>query len=223
VFCQSAGGQRWIATLDAQNRLTRWPATAGEAPKSPADVGTHIVYVRDREPQELRCLDVATGRTAPVQFAGLGAAEARPVAVAARGRDVAITYVQSGGKSPAARVVAVATWPASVPAGGVSLAGRWAVGHALADDAVALTPDPDVVLIAAQVGDPPATSASLALARAGGRARRLSYGFDAARAPALSADGRVAFLSAAGTLHVAPLPAAAVAMPAPMVFPAAPR
>jgi hypothetical protein len=224
VFCQARGGERWIAALDGDGRLTRWESTGADDPASPADLGSHVVYVRRRAPAGLRCIDVATGRVAGVRLAGLGDASARALAVTARGNDVAITYQTSDAKRPADRIIAVATWPAAAPgsAGGVELSGRWAVGLGLADDSVCFAPFTDLLLIALDTGDAQRSSPSIAVVRSDATLRRLTFGFTAARAPRLGADGkRLAFTTDVGTVRVATLPPDALSMPRPLVFPPA--
>jgi len=222
VLSQVQDDQRWIASLEDGDRLAAWPATAADDPASPADAGTHILYVRRRAPAGLRAVEIATGRIVPVQLAGLESDVARPLAVTARGRDIAITYQRKDATDPAARVVATALWPAQPAGSSIVLEGRWAVGVLLADDAACFVPGDDAVVITVRFGDGPAATSGLAVVRRDALLRRLSFGSARARKPQLAPGGRIAFLSGDATLQVGTLSAAALTTPAPLVFSAAP-
>jgi hypothetical protein len=209
---------------------TRTPfhVTASDRPSNPIFVGDHILYVRQEPPRSLRVLDPKSSRVRAARLEELDPGTATPIAIVGRGSSVAITYVPGRLEHEAQRVIATATWPdvdlASVPERGVvEMPGRWATQLTLADDAICWSPDGDRVLAMVgvrQLDDSGVTThlePSLAVVQANGRYRRLAFGFDSLRAPAMRGF-RLALLSGSATLHTTQLDASVFKIPEVRVF-----
>jgi hypothetical protein len=215
--CIGTGARRRVASFDgARGAWTEFAATAADAPSSPTWVADRIVYVRGAAPPGLRALDPRTGRSVAVRLVGLGDDLAVPEFVRGRGKNIVITLRPSRLEHPSTRVVVTATWPAEAGGDPVQVPGRWATQLRLADAAVDWAPAGDrvvaSVLVTDERGKPTAEGASLCVVEPGGMVRRLTFGIDRPRRPAVARE-RIAFVSGGGQLHVARLPLAAYRIP----------
>ena len=217
VVCQVGAAGRWLAALDDAGNVTRWPATAGDDPTSPADAGDYILYVRRTQPPGIRALEVATGRVRDVRFRTADAPGTPPRAIAVRGRDVAVTFRGDDAAADAEVVVAVATWNAA--GGDVVLDAQRGLGLPLADDAIAWVGDTDRLLVASRHGGQVTARSSVACVQPDGTIRRLTFAPAVVRQPRLDAAARLLFLGANDVLYTAQLAPAAFEVPQAMVFP----
>jgi len=217
---RAGAGAPAAAAQEAALRAVR-AAAAAENPQSPCAIGPYIVYVRGTRDAELRTLDTRTGRVHPVRFAGLARGAATPLAVTARGNEVAVTFAQGPAKDGQTQhVLATGTWPAATPGDTVDVTGRWATRLALYDPRVAWIPDQDALFASVALPDLP-ERAALCVVTPKGRVRRLSYGVQAARAP-VAAAGRLEFLCGTDDRRSIALDPAQLVLPEGRVFPGTP-
>ncbi len=210
AFVQIEEGRRRLALYDLRTReLQAFDVTAADQPASPTFVEGSILYVRSAAPGGLRVLDPKSGRVREVALQGLARSEATPVAVRARERDIALTYVRAQPSDPQQRVIATATWPASPAARDpIELPGRWATELGLADDHVSWLPGQRRVLASIGIrvldaaGNTERVVSSIAIVHQSAVYRRLSFDLERVRRPAWHGT-RLAFLSAAGDVRVA--------------------
>ena len=219
-LCASADGRRvaFVQQLDGSTRLAEvdlttaalhvHAATAADMPGSPCYVGDALLYVRGAGSGGLRVLE-PDGRVRAVYLEGLTSGEAQPLFVAARGRELVITFIQPKRQLDSHRIVVTAGWPAVAPADtAVVLPGRWALQLSLADDGVTWLPDADrlvasvAILEVNEEGGVTGTFATLAVFDSDGRLRTLGYGLDNPRRPALG-PGHIVFLTAGADLRTA--------------------
>jgi len=214
VCIQANADSRVIATWNGSApAYEHFEITRADAPRSPTAIGDAVLYVRSVPPIGLRVLDRSTGRVHPVRLQGLGDDVAVPVAVTARGRDVAVTYARP--HDAERRILATCEWPPGA-SGAVEMPGRWATSLQLADDAIAWLPEGDAVIASLRIDDA-ARASALCAVHPKGRVRRLSFDFPGARRPAL--DGaRIAFVDGTGALHTGLWDAHAARLPAVRTF-----
>jgi hypothetical protein len=214
------------------NELVLYPVTRDDRPSSPVFVGDHLLYVRGTPPGGMRSLDTQSSAVRDVVLQGLEPSNATPLAVTARGTEVAITYVRTQPNHDLQRVIATATWPGSdtrfPTSRPLELPGRWAVQLALAHDALAWVPGADRLLASVALSEPETYAgvhvrSSLCVVQSDGLFRRLTFALEVPRQPALRTT-RLAFVSARGDLRVATLETRVLAIPPVRVFqPVTPR
>ncbi len=208
AFIRPDGARTLVALYDAKlDEFTSFDGTSRDRPVSPTFVDDDILYVRTASPGGLRLLNPETGRVRDVALEGLSSAEATPLAVTARERDLAMTYVRTQPRTPRDRVIATATWPVEVSAWGVvEVRGKWATELSLTDDRLAWLPGERRVLasIGIRILDAEGNTAellpSLAVVHSSALYRRLSFDLQSVRRPALR-DTRLVFLTGEGDLR----------------------
>lgn len=213
-------GALQVAQLDLRRgSWTRFDATAGDEPVSPAIASGAVLYVARRR-GTLRALDPPSGRVHDLELPGITSALAFPERVAAAGSEIAVTFIPASRAQPEQRVIATASLVATA-GGAPRLQGRWATSLRLFDPAICWSADGRQLVASVQVlgpgSTPTAEGSSLCVLEPGGVTRRLSYGLDRARAP-LCAGERIAFLTGTSDLCTAPLPAAALRVPKSRTF-----
>jgi hypothetical protein len=224
VFCQEAGGTRWIAARDAATGGVRaYRQTSTDQPAAPTYAAGQILYVRQAEPAGLRALDPRTGQLRNVVLVGVDGAKFSPVFVAARNRDVAVTYMPRSDAPDPHRIVALATWPNAPGGADVELQGSRATRLLLGDDAVCWVPDSENLLVSVLVsevgnrGEVVRSHGSLCVLRPDGTFRRLTFGLQRPRQPTMR-TGQVVFVSGDAELRTAPLAAEALRFPPARAF-----
>ncbi|HZL84817.1 MAG TPA: glycosyltransferase family 39 protein [Candidatus Krumholzibacteria bacterium] len=235
ALCASADGRRvaFVQQLESSTRLAEvdltnavlhvHDATAADMPHSPCYVGDALLYVRGAGSGGLRVLE-PNGRVRAVYLAGLTSGQAQPLFVAARGRDIAITFIQPQREIDSHRIVVTAVWPAVAPAdSAIVLPGRWATQLSLADEGVTWLLDADRLIGSLAVnevdenGDVIGGFSTLAVFDSDGRLRTLGLGLDKPRRPVLG-PGHIAFLTAGADLRTAALEAEDLRIPEARVF-----
>lgn len=209
AFVRIEGPHTMLAVYDADTgEFASFDATGPHEPTSPTFVNSYVLYVRTTPPHGLKVLQPQTGVLRDVKLQGLEGSEATPLAVTARDRDIAVTYVRARPGNRMRRVIATASWPARPSGSGViELPGRWATELSLADDHVAWLPGKGRVLASIAIGvldaegDVARLMTSIAVVYSNAAYRRLSFDFVNVRRPTRRGE-RIAFLSGKGDLRV---------------------
>jgi hypothetical protein len=224
AFVQQLDGSTRLAEVDLTNAALRvHDATAADMPRSPCYVGDALLYVRGAGSGGLRVLE-PNGRVRAVYLAGLTSGQAQPLFVAARGRDIAITFIQAQREIDSHRIVVTAAWPAVAPADtAIVLPGRWATQLSLADEGVTWLLDADRLIGSLAVNEVDENGgviggfSTLAVFGSDGRLRTLGLGLDKPRRPVLG-PVHIAFLTAGTDLRTAALEAEDLRIPEARVF-----